>query len=284
VLGIAQDAGYPQVGCQGECCRRAWADPQRRRHATSLALVDGATKQRWLLECTPAITDQLHRLNELAPADADRLGLDGILLTHAHIGHYAGLMYIGREAVGAQGQPVYVMPRMQEFLTTSGPWRQLVTLGNVDLRPMKENQRLKLSDNLSITPFLVPHRDEFSETVGFLIEGSGKKVLFIPDIDKWDRWDRNLEVEIARVDMALIDATFFDGNELPGRDMSEIPHPFVVETMKRLDGLKADEKAKVHFIHLNHTNPLLDRNSDAYRKVVDSGFHVAEEGECYSFR
>jgi len=129
-----------------------------------------------------------------------------------------------------------------------------------------------------VTPLLVPHRDEFSETVGFMILGPSHSALFIPDIDKWELWDRNIIDEIRNVDYALIDATFFDGDELPGRDMSEIPHPLVVESMALFEELPAVERDKIWFIHMNHSNPLLDPNSDAYQQVIDAGYHVAREG------
>jgi pyrroloquinoline quinone biosynthesis protein B len=125
-----------------------------------------------------------------------------------------------------------------------------------------------------VTPFLVPHRDEYSETVGYMIAGPNKKALFIPDIDKWEKWDRSIATELSKVDYAFLDATFYDGEEL-NRDMSEIPHPFIVETMQLLKELPSSEKNKIHFIHFNHTNPVLDSNSAQARAVVQAGFHLA---------
>eukprot|EP00957_Ditylum_brightwellii_P156501 11911053-Ditylum_brightwellii.AAC.1 len=63
---------------------------------------------------------------------------DGIFLTHAHIGHYTGLMYLGREALGAVDVPVYAMPRMRSFLKNNGPWSQLVSLGNINIQNLEE--------------------------------------------------------------------------------------------------------------------------------------------------
>ena len=70
-------------------------------------------------------------------------------------------------------------------------------------------------------PFLVPHRDEFSETVGFEIKGENKTAVFIPDIDKWSKWNSDLKELIKRVDYAFLDATFYKNGEIPSRDMSE---------------------------------------------------------------
>ena len=253
VLGVAQDAGYPQVGCQKACCQPAWEGVREPIAVTSLGLVDPKANRSYLFEATPDLPAQVQQLQEITGAALPI----GIFLTHAHIGHYTGLMYLGREAFGAQGLPVYTMPKMQEFLQQHGPWQQLVTLGNIALQPMRDGQPIKLENNITVTPLRVPHRDEYSETVGYRIAGPNRTALFIPDIDKWDRWDRDLETEIAKVDVALLDATFFDNGELPGRDMSEIPHPFVEETMAHLAHLPAAERQKVVFIHFNHTNPLL---------------------------
>lgn len=283
VLGVAQDAGYPQAACRKACCRPAWEDPSRRRLVTCLGIVDPATGDRWLVEATPDLPEQLRRLDEVAPPrDAsNRSGpaLAGVLVTHAHIGHYTGLVHLGREVTGASGVPVHVMPRMRAFLETNGPWSQLVALGNVELRTMAEGEPVRLGESIQVTPIRVPHRDEFSETVGFRIAGPGGRVLFIPDIDKWSRWDRSLADELARVDVAWLDGTFFEQGEIPGRDMSEIPHPFIEETLAELAGLASEERAKVRFIHLNHTNPALAPDGAAVRAIRAAGSDVAAPGE-----
>ncbi|MFM7117026.1 MAG: MBL fold metallo-hydrolase [Planctomycetota bacterium] len=278
VLGVAQDGGYPQAGCRKACCARAWTDPAARRHIVSLALVDPRSDQRWLFECTPDFREQLHALDEIRQATTAP-GLDGIFLTHAHIGHYGGLLQLGREVLGAKAVPVHVMPRFSDFLRTQGPWSQLVKLQNIEVRPLAAEAPVRINDRLTVTALTVPHRDEFSETVAFRIEGPRKKILFLPDIDKWERWERAIEQELAIVDIAYLDATFFDGAELPGRDMREIPHPFVVESLQRFGKLNPRERAKIRLIHLNHTNPLLNPESDAVRQVKDAGLGLAVQGE-----
>ncbi|MDA7978381.1 MAG: MBL fold metallo-hydrolase [Pirellulales bacterium] len=278
VLGITQDAGYPQAACQKECCRSAWQDPTQRRHPVCLAIVDQQAQKRWMVECTPEFPEQLQMLDKLAPAGSPP-GLDGILLTHAHIGHYAGLIHLGREVIGADCIPVYAMPRMQAFLTENGPWSQLVSLDNIDIRPLESDKAVDLSPTISVTPIHVPHRGEYSETVAYLIAGPNRRVLFLPDIDKWEKWDRRVEDVVATVDVAFLDGSFFDGDELPGRDMSEIPHPFIIESMSRFANLPAEGKAKIRFIHFNHTNDALRSGSEAARQIRDAGFHIAEQGE-----
>ena len=280
VLGIAQDGGLPQAGCRRECCRKAWADPRRGRRVSCLAIVDPQAPGRWLIDATPDFKDQLRALDALAPVPKSP-GLDGIFLTHAHVGHYAGLMHLGREALGARGVPVHVMPRMQAFLSSNGPWDLLVRLGNIELLPMRDDVAVALSPRVRVTPFLVPHRDEYSETVGFRIEGPGRAVAYVPDIDKWETWDRRLEDLVAGVDAAYLDGTFYAEGEIPGRSLTEVPHPLIVETMRRLDSLPKAERNKVRFTHLNHTNPALQDGSPAARAIREKGFRIAEQGERF---
>ena len=258
-----------------------------------MGIIDSDSNQRWMIEATPDFPAQLEKLNQLyptikTPAEktiplSNYLGLNGIFITHGHIGHYTGLMYLGRESIGAKGVPVYTMPRMTTFLKNNGTWSQLVNLNNIALKPLIENQPVKLNTRISITPFLVPHRDEYSETVGFKIVGPNKTIVFIPDIDKWEKWDKNIEELIKDCDIAYLDGTFFDVEELPGRNINEIPHPFVSESIKRLNILSAKEKAKVHFIHFNHTNPLINNDNEAVKKVKSAGFNIAIEGEKITF-
>lgn len=275
ILGVAQDAGYPQIGCYAEHCLPGWNDPNLRRGATSIAVVDPDSAQKILFEATPNLPEQLYALDLEAPNA--RFQLAGIFLTHAHIGHYAGLMFLGHEAMSASEQTVYVMPRMRSFLQNNGPWSQLVDFGNIRLEALQNRQRVAFS-NIDITPFQVPHRDEFSETVGYEISGPNRKAVFIPDINKWSVWDRDLATLVKSVDYALIDATFYGDGELPGRDMSQVPHPLVSESMALLRDLTDEEKARVWFIHFNHTNPLLNAESEESVFVRSAGFNVAIEG------
>ncbi len=274
VLGIAQDAGFPQAGCQKENCRLYWDGKEEKRHATSLGLIDHSSGKYWIFEATPDFKYQFRHIQELADSTSNP---SGIFLTHAHIGHYTGLMQLGHEVMGTSQVPVYTMPRMKNYLQTNGPWKQLVDFENIALQEMSADSVVQLSENIKVIPFLVPHRDEYSETVGYKVETLNKSALFIPDINKWDVWDKSIAEEISKVDYAFLDATFYDSDELPGRDMNEIPHPFVEESILLFKNLPASEKAKVHFIHFNHTNPLI-LDSPERKEVEDLGFNVAFEG------
>jgi len=281
VLGIAQDAGYPAAGCRRECCAPAWANESRRCRVSCLGLVDPATGQRWLIDCTPDFPAQLRVLNQQIP-QAKQSCPTGILLTHAHIGHYAGLIHLGREALDSQRLPVFAMPRMQAFLNENEPWRSMVLDGNMALVELADSQALQLSEQLSVTPLPVPHRDEHSETVAFIVRGPRRGVLYIPDIDTWDQWDLAVEDVISSVDIAFLDGTFLAAGELSGREMSDVPHPLLVESVARFAPLAEKERSKIHFIHFNHTNPVLDSASEASKRVLGAGFGLAQEGKFFS--
>lgn len=276
ILGVAQDGGYPHIGCRKQCCTQAWSNPSNKKYVVSVAVVDPETKQWWLFEASPDMKEQLQYFHELTGGKYKYLP-DGIFITHAHIGHYTGLMQLGREALGAKNITVYALPKMKSFLEQNGPWQQLVTLQNIKIETIQPNSVTGLNGNTRVQAFAVPHRDEYSETAGFTIIAGKKKYLFVPDIDKWSKWEKNIIKEVSKVDIALLDATFYNADELPGRRMEEVPHPFVAETMELFSKESESAKAKIHFIHMNHTNPLL-WDEEQRKKVMQAGYNIAVQG------
>ena len=278
VLGITQDAGYPQMNCKKECCKMAWENTKLQKMTSCLAIVDPITKEQWIIDATPNIKEQIQLLKSKTGTEK----IDGVLLTHAHMGHYTGLIHFGREVMGANKIPVFAMPKMKSFLEENGPWSQLVVLENIRLEKVKEDSTFSLNENIKITPFLVPHRDEFSEAVGYEVTINEKTLIFIPDIDKWEKWETDINKLIQKTDYAFLDGTFYKNGELK-RDMREIPHPFVEESMRLFSNLEEIDKKKVYFIHLNHTNPLLQESSTAQKEVLKKGFNLSKQGQIIRF-
>ena len=275
ILGNTQDAGLPHIGCQHPFCLDNF-DVYEDYYTTSIAVVNSDLKKYILFEATPDITFQL---NNLKKNIFDEFLLpESIYITHAHIGHYTGLMYFGREALGAKDLIVKVLPRMSNFLQNNGPWSQLVDINNIKIEELNFESSTDELKNISVTPVQVPHRDEYSETAGYIIKGKNKKALFIPDIDKWEKWDRDLSKLVKEFDFLLIDATFYDSKEI-NRDISEIPHPLVTETIDLLSGLDLKNRNKVYFIHMNHTNMMLNPDSDLSKLVTSKGFNIARLGQ-----
>lgn len=271
LLGVAQDAGVPQVGCGCDQCRRAKDNVQYRIWVASLGILDHSSCQFWMVDATPNFREQLHKIQNIFP------GYDfaGIFITHAHIGHYTGLIHLGKEAWNTRNIPVYATLSMGDFLKKNAPWSQLVTDKNISIHPLVPSQEVKISKSIKITPIEVPHRGEFSDTLAFVIGGSKRKIFYCPDIDSWDLWEHDVVDFIAGMDIALVDGTFFSLTELSKRNIHDIPHPFVEETVKRLFGVKCEK----YFVHLNHTNPLLDESSKEKKWVENSGFKIGRFGE-----
>ena len=130
VLGTAQDGGLPQIGCYSERCEGARRDP---RFISSLALVEPDAERYYLVDATPDITRQVDLIDEdgFRRRAQARRPFDGILLTHANIGHYLGLARLGREGLGTSETPVYCTTAMADYLRSNGPWSLMVDEGRL---------------------------------------------------------------------------------------------------------------------------------------------------------
>jgi pyrroloquinoline quinone biosynthesis protein B len=268
VLGIAQDGGVPHLGCRQPLCVEARRDPAKRQLVASLGLVDPAEGKRFIIDATPDFGRQVEALGGLP---------DAILLTHAHIGHYLGLAQLGKEVLGAKGVPVYATASMARFLRDNKPWSRLVERGNIAIREIVPGTPFALTANLRVEAVRVPHRDEDSDTVAYFVSGPRRRVLWLPDIDRFEKSDVRLEDLAKDSDLTMfLDGTFFTADEIPGRSIADIPHPLVPDTAARLTAA-GSPAARVFFVHLNHTNRLL--GDEAERKALDSrGLGVAREG------
>lgn len=282
VVGTAQDGGLPHIACTGGNCRAARSDPSRRRLVAGLAIVLPESDRVFLIDATPDIHEQLELLADVRSSPAgrvDRAPVDGVLLTHAHIGHYLGLALFGYEAVSSSGLPVWGTPRMLSFLGENGPWSLLVERNNIELRELPAGETVELGDGVGARAVPVPHRDEFTDTVGFLISGPRQSVFYVPDTDGWQAWNPSIEEVLAEVDVALLDGSFFSTDELPGRSVEEIGHPLIGASLERLAPVVEAGQTQIYFTHFNHSNPVLDPDSTARARVLRLGFGLLEDGE-----
>lgn len=283
VLGSAQDGGMPQAGCFSAACERARA-AERPRLVASLALVtrpEGDPAGRfYLVDASPDLPRQI---DLIASAEADyaaraaaRRPFDGVFLTHAHMGHYLGLAHLGREALAISQTPVHCTPRMAGFLASNAPWSLLVDEGRLEPRPLEPGERRRIDGALAARCLTVPHRDEFSDTVAWIFEGPERSLLYLPDIDRWSRWELDVAEVVGSVDVAFLDGTFYSADEVPGRDTEDIPHPMIPDSIERLRGVLGG--SRVVFTHLNNSNPALDPGSAEAAAVRGAGFEIAREG------
>ena len=274
VLGTAQDGGYPHAACKDICCSKIWDKPNLHRFPSSISVVDQANQKFYLFDITPNVKEQLHLL------DKYNCELAGIFITHAHLGHYIGLLDLGLEIMNSNNIPVYVMPRMKQFIANNHPMAQLIENQNIQLIEIKDSLSI-LINNLSITPFEVPHRNELSETVGFRIQSANHSAIYLPDIDDWDSWENDLGKFVADNDILFLDGTFYTKAEIQLRDISKIPHPEITYTMEKLSNLSSSQKKRVHFIHFNHTNNVIQVDSKAQKNVFNQGFSLAFENQIF---
>lgn len=279
VLGIAQDGGLPHPACSCPRCASARKDDRDPVYVASLGLVT-ETGERLVFDATPDLPDQLHLLRGGArrPGNIDRAPLDGVFLSHAHIGHYLGLAYLGFEAVNAEGTDVHVTPSMHAFLRDNAPWDMLVRNRNIIVHDLRGGAALELG-TVKVRAVTVPHRDEYTDTVAYRITGPQRTVLYVPDTDPWARWKTPPEKLFEDVDVALVDGSFYSLDELPGRDVTQIGHPLVVDTMDLLEPRVHAGTLEVHFIHLNHSNPALDPDAPEREKIESRGFHIAQQSQ-----
>jgi pyrroloquinoline quinone biosynthesis protein B len=274
VLGTVQDGGLPHAACDCDRCERARRNPSGRRYVASIAVIFPEQDLRWLIDATPDIRPQLHALEVTG-----RRPVDGVLLTHAHIGHYLGLAFFGFEAAHTDRVPVYCSSEMAEFLKTNAPWDQLVRLKNIELRSVVDGEIIVLHPELSATPVPVPHRDEYADTIGFILRGPRRSLLYVPDTDGWDRWEPPLTEMLDGIDIAILDGTFYSLDELPGRDISAIGHPLIESSIDLLQSLVKEGRLEVYFTHLNHSNPALDSDGEEIREIRERGFDILREGQ-----
>lgn len=278
VLGIAQDGGVPHFGCSRECCERARRE-RRTLSPACLGVVERTSGRLLLVEATPGVEAQAALLHRLAGVeDRGRRPVDAVLLTHAHVGHYLGLAHFGREVASTDRLPTHVSPRMAAFLRGHAPWKQLVELSQVEVVEHGPRAPFSPIPGLTVTAIPVPHRDEFSDTMAYVLRGPSKAALFVPDVDRWDGNEALLDELLRDVDVAYVDGTFYDGRELPERNLAEIRHPLMTDTMERLAERAKARPGSVRFLHLNHTNPALW--DDSLRRAIEArGFAIAAEGE-----
>lgn len=258
VLGNAQDGGVPHLGCSCEVCERARTDPAKQKYASSLLLTGDST--RYLIDPTPDIRFQLR-------GDA----IDGVFLSHEHLGHLPGLLYFGTEALDTAQLPVYCTPQLAAFIRTNEPFVQLVDRGQITLTTIQPGSTVDIAGG-AVDVYEVPHRTVHAETLAYQVRDD-RMLLYLSDVDAWTEHSREL---VTAADIALVDGCFWDPDELDR--FEEVPHPAITHSMDVLDPAETD----IYFTHLNHTNPVLEPESEERQQVEARGFHVAEQGETFS--
>lgn len=258
ILGSAQDGGVPHLGCSCDRCSAARADPSKRRSAASLKLTEGGDGVNYLIDVSPDIRHQI----------GDEF-IDGIFLSHAHLGHVTGLLYLGKESFNADEVPVHVSPTVAEFLRENPPYRLLIDRDNIDLQEYETGSPVNVH-GLVVRPVQVPNEGYVTtDTTAFVIDSGAKTLFYMTDADEMTE---EVVERVRDADVAVIDGCFWSREELERYE--EVPHPPIQESMDALE----DVDTEIYFTHLNHTNPVLEEDSAERAEVEERGFHVAEDG------
>jgi pyrroloquinoline quinone biosynthesis protein B len=276
VIGTAQDGGLPHPNCFCENCKRAINNPNFRRTASALAIVLPEEKKWHLIDATPDLKEQMSKLQMKFRLEGEIMS--SIFLTHAHMGHLPGLLFLGKEGMNTTNVPVFAGAKMKHLLENNAPWQLLTKLENIMLKDPRNEEAVKINEQFSVLPILVPHRNEFSETFAYWINGPNKKVLYIPDIDRWEEWEIDIVDACKEADICLLDGTFHSPRDLEhiGRDFREVPHPLMTTTMEKLQ--EVTSQTDIYFTHLNHSNPALDPTGEERKELLKKGFFIAEDG------
>ena len=277
LLGTAQDGGYPQFGCTCANCKLCYEGKIQPETPVSLAILDKRTKNWWLVDATPQLNQQWAEFALIL----SEYKLAGVILTHAHAGHYPGILYLGKECMNANKIPLYASVDMHRFLKANEPWGVMYRNENILQVDVSDKLPFKLTDTLSVIPHAVRHRADFTDTLAFTFIGEQKRLFFCPDIDAWDGMSESLSAVATANDVLLLDATFYVNNELPGRDTTTIPHPRVVQTVDLLVSsgvLQSQEHpCAVYLIHINHSNRLLT-DVPLVQSLAEKGIQVGKKG------
>ena len=285
ILGIAQDAGIPQAGCSCERCLNAHENPELKRYPVSIG-IQGVDGSKHLIEVTKNLSEQLRTWSK-NKIEGNIFIPDSVTITHLHLGHIEGIGQFGKPVMGIKNLPIYLSQKNNDSIQERNDIKLMIKEENIKL--ISENNFRPMNDCGFTLEFIpIPHRSELGDTSAILIKGPKKNLLFLPDQDSWSETLDSFSVKSIRalltslrVDIALVDGTFWNLNELPGRDLSKIPHPTIEESIRRL-GIKKINDPDIFFIHLNHSNPVNDRDSEERNLVESYGWSICERNHTLS--
>ncbi len=288
VLGSAAGGGLPQWNCGCENCVRARAgdsDVPPRSQPSVAVSADGV---RWsLINGSPDVREQLARFPGLHPRPGTRdIPLDTILVTNADLDHVLGLLVL-RESLPYR---IVSTPWIRDaVLEHNAAWRLLEPAWGASKldQPIRLDRDGLLEARFFPAPGKVPiwlsqlasNSPEATCGVRITDTRTGRRLVYAPGSKTLDA---GTLAELEAADLAFVDGTFFTPDELqasrPGApDAFAMGHvPIAGETGSL--GPLARLRGRALYIHLNNTNPVLDRGSEAARVVRDAGVEVAHDG------
>lgn len=211
--------------------------------------------------------------------------ISSLSITHLHLGHVDGIGQFGKEVMGSPPKSIKLIASK----TVIEDLRQKSYLTPFVTDEISNGSKVAIGKGVSLEFIRVPHRDEEgSDMHAIIIDGETRRILFLPDHDTYQQtlefhktsslreWFKKLSIDVV-----LLDGTFYTFDEVVGTrsDYSGIPHPSIEQSLEIL-GRRQEADPEVVFVHINHTNPLLD-DAEKQKKVQDLGWMVGYQGQTW---
>lgn len=277
MLGAAAGGGFPQWNCGCANCRKARERSPDVTPCTQESVAFSADGERWyLLNASPEIRSQIESFPPLHPRSERHSPIAGILLTNGDLDHCLGLLSL-REShpltVYATDEVRHgftqdnILYRTLERFPGQVTWRRFDELG-VRAIPAPGKAPLHLEGRAPAAP---------GDNVGLVIEERGKRFAYFSGAAGVTP---EMRAAMDGAECVFFDGTFWSSDELitlglgtrRAEDMAHLP---VRSSLEALAGVKAKRRI---YIHINNTNPILDRTSRERRQVEAAGWELAHDG------
>lgn len=301
ILGSAAGGGLPQWNCSCPNCvavRAGSADIEPRTQSSVAVSGDGQT---WfLLNVSPDIRQQIIDFPQLIDERKGNRGtwIGGCVLTDAEIDHTTGLLLL-REGCSFDIFSTAVVRRWLNRYLPLEPllsrfaeraWRELPMGRSVELcEPSGHSSELQVRAfelDQHLPRFVEDETETTGAVVGLVIEDArtGGKLVYAPCIGSISD---SLVEAVENADVVLVDGTFWSDDEMmrlggvdrTARDMGHLPVGDPQGSLRWLAELPARHRA---YVHINNTNPMLDRSRPQYKTVTDRGISVGADGDCFT--
>jgi pyrroloquinoline quinone biosynthesis protein B len=291
VLGAAAGGGFPQWNCSCSNCRRLRQGRFNGQARTQAQFAISNSDANWfLLNASPDLRFQIESFPPIQPHSLypRHSPIEGVILPSAEIDAALGLLLL-RES---QPLRIYATKAIRQILSMDNSLfqvlrRQANQVEWIDVRPgvafaLGDSgiQCIPISTEGCFPGFVSEHRAEQLEAaeavLGIVLEHLGRRVALFPAVP----WVRSDWLEILRTcDVVFFDGTFWSNDELfrlngSGKTAREMGHQPVQDTLSLL----AEVEARKIFIHINNTNPILDEDSEEFRRACDAGWEIGRDG------
>lgn len=297
ILGAAAGGGFPQWNCHCVNCKGLRNGSIDATPLTQSSIAVSADGEHWvLINASPDLREQINKHPQLWPQDHITRGtrITSIVLTDSQIDHTTGLLTL-REGLPL---PVYCTDVVNEDLTTSFPLFTVLKHWHGGLQQHTISTHFddkfvpKGAEGLTFQPVVLEsnappystYRDNIvaGNNIGLKVtdEESGNVLFYAPGCMQANDTVKRV---MAEANCVLFDGTLWVNEEMIehgfsqklGTDMGHMPVNGEQGAIALLNQFKVERKV---LIHINNTNPVLNRNSTAYKALRDQDIELAFDG------